>query len=175
LSAYPGKETLSSLAISAFLLKVDTFVHIGLRMTSSIFLAVALAITTLPWSASAEPPSVPITNQPVSPSNSTPQASTNDPSVITKASFAAQPTGSEFAKLYPPMADGKSGAVELRCTIDRGLLVDCKIVSEAPLGLGFGDAALKLTKFFKLNARDQAGAPVQGRIFRPRLSWNMRG
>lgn len=51
----------------------------------------------------------------------------------------------------------------LHCTVDaRGNLNNCNIVSEEPENQDFGNAAMKLSKLFKMKPQTKDGAPVDG-------------
>lgn len=62
--------------------------------------------------------------------------------------WATQPTREQYMAAYPAKAraEGVGGKVLLHCTVAKqGALAKCKVMSEAPQGEGFGDAALGLT------------------------------
>ena len=50
-----------------------------------------------------------------------------------------------------------------RCTVNaRGQLENCAVTNENPSDQGFGDAALRLSKLFKMRPETKDGAPVSG-------------
>ena len=56
-----------------------------------------------------------------------------------------------------------SGRAEISCTVlANGKLSDCSVVSEDPADQQFGDAALKLSKLFKMRPQTKDGAPTSG-------------
>ncbi len=78
--------------------------------------------------------------------------------------WIAAPSSADVAKAYPSGARiaGRPGHAVLRCGLaSDGALRDCNAISEAPLGAGFGDAALKLSKLFKTNV---AAVPDKTRL-----------
>ena len=59
---------------------------------------------------------------------------------------------SDYLRAYPPAAlkGALSGRAVVSCGVSsKGEPVDCQVVSEEPQGLGFGDAALKLARFYR--------------------------
>jgi protein TonB len=58
------------------------------------------------------------------------------------------------------------GKAVLGCTVTIvGELKDCVVNSEEPEGMGFGDAALRLSKLFKMHpAKATDGTPTEGHI-----------
>jgi TonB family protein len=72
--------------------------------------------------------------------------------------FAKVPTGQEFMRYYPQraMTAGLEGRATLDCVVgDDGLLSGCTVLSEDPKGWEFGDAALKMSAFFRM--KDHVG------------------
>lgn len=69
---------------------------------------------------------------------------------------------------YPAQARRMNveGKAVLGCTVTAaGELTDCVVNSEDPEGMGFGDAALKLSKLFKMHpARTSDGSLTQSHI-----------
>ena len=76
-----------------------------------------------------------------------------------------RPHAADIARYYPPAAAqaGLGGRVVVGCTATaHGEMTDCAVVSETPPGLGFGQAALQLTREFRLAPRRSDGSSVQG-------------
>lgn len=70
-----------------------------------------------------------------------------------------------MARYYPDRAQRleKEGKATLLCRVKaNGTLEGCEIVSEEPADLGFGDAAIKLSRLFKMRPQTRDGAPVEG-------------
>ena len=94
------------------------------------------------------------------------QEPSNQPSrLIEQPDWARKPTGQDIARFYPSEAARKliSGGAVIECAVtSEGLLADCHVVEEAPAGLGFGEAALKLSRIFKMRPVSKDGQPVAG-------------
>ena len=72
-----------------------------------------------------------------------------------------QPSSEDIAAVYPRVGArlGHYGRVTLNCTVQPdGSLARCEILSEDPADEGFADAALKLSKLYKVASPD--GAPL---------------
>jgi protein TonB len=98
--------------------------------------------------------------------------------LITDPRWASQPTADEFTDAYPPRAEllGKTGRVVLLCTVlASGDLTDCGVAEETPSGWGFGAAALRLAKRFRLVPREEDGSPVGGAMVRIPITFALRG
>lgn len=65
---------------------------------------------------------------------------------------------------YPPaaFAAGVAGEVQLDCAVAADGRLDCMIVSETPLGWGFGEAALALASEHVMAPPTQNGTPALG-------------
>jgi protein TonB len=76
--------------------------------------------------------------------------------------WAMVPSSADFNDYYPHRTDlpQTGGAVKVRCTVSKdGRLAACVVASEVPAGVGFGAAALRLTRYFKVRA---GGCPLPG-------------
>jgi protein TonB len=85
--------------------------------------------------------------------------------LITDPKWLSQPTAAEMSRFYPQRdADlGITGQVSLLCgVVASGELADCRVTSETPSRAGFGDAALKLSAYFRMTPRTIDGEPVDG-------------
>ncbi len=77
--------------------------------------------------------------------------------------YAQMPTAADMARLYPDKAldVGKEGDVVMQCTVQRDLtLARCAVSSETAEGFGFGDAALQLSKFFRMKKGARPGSRI---------------
>jgi len=81
--------------------------------------------------------------------------------------FTATPTAEDFAREYPQAAReaGLGGNVEIRCRANReGELTNCRVESETPPGMGFGDAGIRMMQYFRVSPPE----PEMGRtVSRP--------
>ena len=87
------------------------------------------------------------------------------PSVITNPDWARRPSGEDLAQYYPDRAQRTetNGSATISCTVTaKGTLVSCSIVSETPENYGFGDAAIKLSRIFRMKPKTSDGAAVEG-------------
>ena len=89
------------------------------------------------------------------------------PSVIGKPDWSQRPNAEDVARYYPQRAERMSiaGRAEISCTVQaNGKLSACSVTSEDPADQGFGDAALKLSKLFKMRPKTLDGAPSDGGV-----------
>ena len=100
------------------------------------------------------------------------------PPLLTAPAWTKMPSNADFAAAFPTKArtieDLKSRVV-LQCTVaPGGLLAGCRVSSETPAGLGFGEAALALSSKFALSSWSEDGAPVVGSSVRVPITYESK-
>jgi TonB family protein len=86
------------------------------------------------------------------------------PTIITRPQWAKVSNSISFARFYPKAAARARihGHVDLACVVQLDGAADCLVTSEDPPGLGFGDAALKISRLFRFIPMQRDGVPVAG-------------
>jgi TonB family protein len=100
------------------------------------------------------------------PQPESPPVSQQSADLIEQPKWTGLPGSDFISTYYPPRALRLrvEGTAVITCLVtEKGELHTCEVLSEVPQGYGFGDAALGLASYFRLNPSDLAGQPVGGR------------
>lgn len=96
--------------------------------------------------------------------------------VVTNPDWLKRPSGEDMAANYPALATYMEieGRASISCDVKAsGTLVGCCVISEAPTGLGFGEAAVKMSAAFQMRPMTVNGNAVDGGTVRIPLNFKL--
>lgn len=127
------------------------------------------AVETLPTPAQTKPTAA-VDDRPPMLTDTTgtlPPPMPTPPKVIRNPTWLARPSADQLTGFYPSGAldRGISGEAVLDCTVTAtGQLIHCGVSGETPPREGFGAAALKASRIFRMSPRTEDGQPVEGGV-----------
>ncbi|MFI4974883.1 MAG: TonB family protein [Caulobacterales bacterium] len=124
----------------------------------------AVALAALVWAAASPTISAPTATS-GNGASARPDVSLPIEGVVTDPDWIQLPGPDQFSNYFPrmPWMLSLSGIARVKCSVSAlGMLENCSILSESPTGMGFGDAALALTPYFRMRPRSIDGTPVGG-------------
>lgn len=98
--------------------------------------------------------------------------------IVEEPDWARTPSGVQLEGLYPAGARNQRmpGVAQVRCEVKTdGTLANCFTLFEAPKGMGFGDASLRATRYFRMKPAKLDGQPVAGGMVTIPLHWEVAG
>jgi protein TonB len=100
-----------------------------------------------------------------------------NPSVITNPQWLERPSGRDFERYYPPRAldRGQEGRVILDCIVGADGRIGCSVSSENPTGWNFGEAAIRISRSFRMSPRMENGQPSEGGRVRVPITFRLSG
>ncbi|HYD89489.1 MAG TPA: energy transducer TonB [Vitreimonas sp.] len=110
-------------------------------------IAVMVRFPTMPLPVAVDPPPAP-PNLPV----------------VTSPTWLQRPTAQDFVRYYPSEAlrQGVNGEALLECIVGHDGRLTCVIVSASPEGAGFEQAALRVSRHFRMAPMTRDGQPTSG-------------
>jgi protein TonB len=83
--------------------------------------------------------------------------------IVTHPQWLTKPTAEDLANFHPRAGNANLGVATISCRITvEGCLRDCAVISERPLGEGFGDAALSIAAKYRMRTTSDDGQDFVG-------------
>jgi protein TonB len=97
--------------------------------------------------------------------------------VLTGAVWLQRPGARDFDRFYPDRAREREqeGRVTLDCLVSGDGRISCTVISEEPSGWGFGDAAVRISRSFRMAAQTSDGRPTTGGRIRVPITFRLGG
>ncbi len=97
------------------------------------------------------------------------------PRILTNVTYLERPDPEQFVTLYPPraMAEDVQGRVMLDCIAGSNGRISCTVVSEDPPGYGFGEASLRVSRYFRIAPQTSDGRSTAGERLRLPIAWRL--
>ena len=100
------------------------------------------------------------------------------PRVIANPTWSSRPSGEDMARYYPERAQrlGQGGSVLLECQVTaKGTVTGCVVSAENPAEYKFGEAAINLSRMFKMRPKMEDGQAVEGALVRIPIAFRLAG
>jgi protein TonB len=85
------------------------------------------------------------------------------PVLVTSPHWLRRPSGLEIYYPRRAMTRNMEGQVVLECLVNTSGALGCAVVSETPANWGFGEAALRISRDYRMSPAMRDGMPVEGR------------
>jgi periplasmic protein TonB len=97
------------------------------------------------------------------------------PTPPTGVNWVSRPTADDFARHYPhdALRNNIEGLVILDCIVGADGRLTCTVFSESPLGHGFGEAALRIAREFRMARQTRDGRSTEGGRARVPISFRI--